>query len=130
MRTSSYLNEFYKMGSVIKNSPAHIMRKIQHLESGEKRLLKVIPKHRIQSSEHELLSEVSAMLRLDHPCICKLYDFFQDYSNYYVITERFLGEHLLPKINSTKNYSEAILCDYYATNIFLLTRARRKMYNS
>ena len=117
MRSPSYLNESYKTGSIIKNSPTHIMRKIQHLESGEKRLLKIIPKNRIELCERDLLSEVSVMLKLDHPCICRLCEFFQDYSNFYVITERLLGGDLLYKIASMRKHSEAI-CATYMQQIF------------
>ena len=116
MKNNTYLRENYKICSTIKNTHSGALIKIQHLQSGEKRLLKAIPKYHLKTNgaELEIISEVNAMLKLDHPCICKIYEFFQDSSNYYLITERFLGNDLVSRVISRKEHSETLCSNYIA----------------
>ena len=34
-----------------------------------------------------MLSEISILKQMDHPNILKLYEFFQDYKRYFLVTE-------------------------------------------
>ena len=88
LKSDTYFHENYKIGSNFNVHRVNIIKKVIHLESGEKRLAKIIPLYRVQTAAlaEELYSEVNNMRIIDHPYICKLYEYFQDRSNYYIIT--------------------------------------------
>ena len=53
-----------------------------------------------------LVSEIEILKQLDHPNIVKLYEFYQDRLNFYIITEYIEGGELFDKINKVKHFSE------------------------
>ena len=128
LKSDSYFQENYKIGSNFNVHRVNIIKKVIHLESGEKRLAKIIPLYRVQTEAlaEELYSEVNNMRIIDHPYICKLYEYFQDRSNYYIITERFLGENLYSIIQSSQKLSEALISNYMQ-HIFYSLRALEEL---
>ena len=53
------------------------------------RALKIIPKHRLNQgvNNEKLIDEILILKNLDHPNIVKLYEFFEDDKNYYMVSE-------------------------------------------
>ena len=53
------------------------------------RALKIIPKHRLNQgvNSEKLIDEILILKNLDHPNIVKLYEFFEDDKNYYMVSE-------------------------------------------
>lgn len=59
-----------------------------HRTTGIVRAMKSIKKKSVLREEaQKLFGEVSILRELDHPNIVKLYELFQDDSNYYLVTE-------------------------------------------
>lgn len=65
------------------------MKKVRHKELDIIRALKIIKKSRYKSAaELKLIkNEISIMKVVDHPNIVKLFEFFEDDENFYIITE-------------------------------------------
>lgn len=49
-----------------------------------------------------MLNEIDILKQLDHPNIVKIYEFYQDKSNFYLITEFIEGGELFDKITKIK----------------------------
>ena len=64
------------------------------------RAMKIIPKESLIEGfdEEKLSNEILILKNLDHPNIMKLYEFFDDDKNYYMITEYFDQDDLYKKI--------------------------------
>jgi len=77
------------------------VRKIRNKTSGEFRAVKIISKSKCQVTDN-YFEEFEILKKLDHPNVLKLYEFYQDESTYYVVTEYCEGDDLLSKICNTK----------------------------
>ena len=78
-----------------------------HKASKQLRAMKVIKKE-TSTSEYlsSLLSEIEILKQLDHPNIVKIYEFYQDKYNFYLITEYIEGGELFDKIVKNKYLKE------------------------
>jgi len=64
------------------------VRKCLNKETKALRAVKIINKKYLEEEEKKkLLSEISILKQMDHPNILKLYEFFQDYKRYFLVTE-------------------------------------------
>lgn len=62
---------------------------MKHKSTDQIRAMKIISKAAFKNTDQEnsLLREIEILKRLTHPNILKLYEFFFDEKNYYIITE-------------------------------------------
>jgi len=84
------------------------------LHSSTKRAVKIIPKKRIVSHEaaQRYLSEVEILRQMDHPNIVRVYEYFQDETYLYIVTELCEGGELLDKIIAKTVLPEAVVAHY------------------
>jgi len=83
------------------------VKKIQHKVTGELRAMKVLKKDEVSKEfKKSLLNEIDILKQLDHPNIVKLYEFYQDKLNFYLITEHIEGGELFEKITKVKFFTE------------------------
>ncbi len=69
--------------------------------------MKIIRKEDVsQQYVDSLLNEIDILKKLDHPNIVKIYEFYQDKLNFYLITEYIDGGELFDKISKVKYFSE------------------------
>lgn len=69
--------------------------KVTHKSSKNKRALKIINLSNASESDREIiLHEVLILSKLDHPNIIKVYEYFEDNDNLYIILELADGEEL------------------------------------
>lgn len=70
--------------------------------------MKVVEKKKISSYEEQrkFICEIQVLTQLDHPNILKLYEFYQDQKNYYIIIELCTGGELFDKIIEQGSFSE------------------------
>ncbi len=62
--------------------------KVRHTITGEYRAMKIIKREdSIGFNEDSIFEEIKILKSLDHPNIIKIYEFFQDQKNFYLITE-------------------------------------------
>lgn len=75
----------------------------------QKRALKVVKKDTInyQDDQRVFLKEIEMLAQLDHPNIIKIYEYYVDELNYYIISEFAKGGELYEQIFKLKNFKES-----------------------
>ncbi|KAM3144381.1 hypothetical protein pb186bvf_003545 [Paramecium bursaria] len=109
------------------------VRKVTHRKTRAIRAMKVINKSRLSTAElqQKFINEINVLRQLDHPHILKLFEFYQDEKNYYIIIELCTGGELFDKIIEKGQFSEKEACYvmkqilsaiYYAHNLNIVHR--------
>ena len=99
----SELNKEYKHGISIGEGGFGKVTTIIHKKTGQLRAMKLIKK-----SEEFGFDEVENLMLLNHPNIMKLYEYFYEKDNIYIIMEYIRGDELFNKINEVHKFSEEI----------------------
>lgn len=117
------LRDTYRIGNKLGDGSFGSVRKITHRVTGETRAVKTIHKKKITSDEERqnFFNEVSVLRSLDHPNILKLYEFYQDDKNYYLITEFCSGGELFDRIICQGSFTEAIAANYMKQILSVIT---------
>ena len=85
---------------------------VKHITTGIIRAMKCIRKSSIVKEEEEnMFAEVSILSKMDHPNIIKLHEFYQDDTNYYLITEYFFINLLFRYCNGGELFDRIKLLD-------------------
>ena len=108
------LRDTYRIGKKLGEGAFGSVRKITHRTTGEIRAVKTIHKKNLRSDEERetFFNEVSVLRAIDHPNVLKLYEFYQDEKNYYLITEFCSGGELFDRIINSGHFSEALAARY------------------
>ena len=108
------LRDTYRIGKKLGDGAFGSVRKITHRGTGEIRAVKTIHKKSLRTEDERrtFFNEVSVLRSLDHPNILKLYEFYQDDKNYYLITEYCSGGELFDRIISIGSFTEAMAASY------------------
>jgi calcium-dependent protein kinase len=80
-----------------------------HRKTKQVRAVKVIARKKIKNWDR-FTTEVKILQTLDHPNIIKLYEYFEDPTNVYLITEMCSGGELFDKIVEKEFFDEAYAC--------------------
>ncbi|CAD8124701.1 unnamed protein product [Paramecium sonneborni] len=106
-KQNSYTDD-YKLGGVLGVGAFSQVRKVTHRKTRAIRAMKVISKSRLSTAElqQKFINEINVYKQLDHPHILKLYEFYQDEKNYYIIIELCTGGELFDKIIEKGSFSE------------------------
>jgi len=82
--------------------------RVVHKKTEQIRAMKMIKKSSIdlQDDDNVLLKEIHILIQIDHPNILKIYEYFQDASYFYVITDFISGGELYDTITTWKTYNE------------------------
>eukprot|EP00914_Ancora_sagittata_P011954 GHVO01023177.1.p1 GENE.GHVO01023177.1~~GHVO01023177.1.p1 ORF type:complete len:548 (-),score=88.06 GHVO01023177.1:70-1713(-) len=77
-------------------------------QTGAERAVKIIKKSSVQSGGDatSLLDEVAVVKQLDHPNIMKLFEFFEDKRNFYLVMDVYKGGELFDEIINRQKFSE------------------------
>jgi calcium-dependent protein kinase len=84
-------------------------RKCKHIETGEIRVVKIISKAELPIStlnSKYVLNEIKILKTLDHPNIPRIYEFFEDESNFYLVLELCEGGDLFDRITELEIFTE------------------------
>ena len=85
------------------------VRKCIHKKSKDERVVKIIAKSRLLKEEIEtraVFKEVEILKTVDHPNLPRIYEFFEDSDNFYIILEFCKGGDLFDKIVEMQEFSE------------------------
>lgn len=106
----SKLSREYQILEYLGKGAFGVVQKVKHIVSGDIRAMKIINKDSFLGSfdEEKLDKEVDILKKLDHPNILKIYEFYFDSKNYYIVTEFCKGGELFDKINELGTFSEKI----------------------
>ena len=85
--------------------------KIMHKKTGNIRAMKIIPKNNLKPgfTDKDIIHEITIMKNLDHPHIIKIYEFYIDEENYYLINEFCTEGDLSEKMYKLKSLPEPIV---------------------
>ncbi len=107
------INDVYRMDKKALGSGTYgVVTKVTHLKTTHERACKTIAKKKIKNWER-FEQEIKILQTLDHPHILKLYEFFEDDKNVYLITEICTGGELFDKIIEKEQFEEG-----YAARVF------------
>ena len=97
--------------------------KVVHKITGNIRSIKVIPKNNIKTgiTKDEIIQEINIIKSLDHPHIIKMFEFYIDENNYYLVNEFCSEGDLNEKMHKIKFVSEYI-CKLLMFQIFNAVR--------
>jgi calcium-dependent protein kinase len=98
----------YEVLEVIGQGGFGVVKKVKHKELDVIRALKIIRKSKYKSNAElkMIKNEISVMKMVDHPNIVKLFEFFEDEDNFYIITEFCSGGQLFEMIREKKTFTE------------------------
>ncbi len=87
--------------------------KVFHYPSGQTRAMKIVQKSATnsQDDERKFLKEIEVLTLLDHPNIVKIFEYFFDENNYFVITEVVNGCELFEHLSTELNFTEYEACN-------------------
>lgn len=99
--SSSYIIDAKEIGS----GNYGVVKKVIHKISKDERAVKIIPKSKIKNVER-FKSEVDILRTVDHPNIVKLYEWFEDINNMYLVMELCTGGELFDRITAEGHFTE------------------------
>jgi calcium-dependent protein kinase len=106
-RRGSVVSRYREVKSLGKGAYGEV-KMVTEKSTNQVMAMKVIPKKNCTTaSTSTLLNEIEVLKKLDHPNILKVYEFYQDETNYYIIMEYCAGGELFDRIVNTKHYTEA-----------------------
>lgn len=105
---SDPLSLHYTVIEKIGNGSFGKVYKVKHKLTGQKRALKVINKSIInyQDDDKKFLKEIELLSKLDHPSIIKVYEYFIENNNFYVVQELCNGGELYEQIYKIDSFTE------------------------
>ncbi|CAG9335365.1 unnamed protein product [Blepharisma stoltei] len=101
--------QLYMLGNLIGKGSFGEVRRCTHRLSGLLRAAKIYRKLGSESEENQegsMAQETEILKLLDHPNIIRIYDFFEDDENYYLVMEYCEGGELFKKISKLSRFSE------------------------
>ena len=105
---SGTIEDNYKIISKLGKGSFGSVFKVQNIKTNGIRALKVIKKTSIiyQDDDHKFLKEIEILIKLEHPNIIKIYEYYTDDINFYLITDYFSNGELYNYVYKSKSLSE------------------------
>jgi len=105
---SGRLEEHYKVLNKLGQGTFGSVYRVVHIKTDLIRAMKMIKKTTInlQDDDRKFLKEIQILIQIDHPNIIKIYEYFQDETYFYIITEFVSGGELYDTISKWKNFNE------------------------
>ena len=93
------ISTFYKIDkkNILGTGTFGTVQRVLHKKTGQIRACKTINKKKI-SNPQRFADEIKILTDLDHPNILKLYEYFEDQKNVYLVTELCMGGELFDMI--------------------------------
>lgn len=102
------IKEVYKISKKPLGSGAYgVVSLCKHRMTGQERAVKQVSKKKIKNMER-FKQEIVILQTLDHPNVLKLYEYFEDSKNVYLITELCRGGELFDRIIENEFFSEKV----------------------
>lgn len=101
--------DYYRKGKSLGSGANGQVFDALHLISNDRRAIKVISKRKLKLAKNAIekfQAEVEILKRLDHPHIMRLYEFYEDELNFYLVTEQATGGELFDYILERGKLSE------------------------
>lgn len=101
IKKSDSIDNFYTIQNVLGRGAFGEVVRAKHLFSNEERAIKCIEKKKLK--KHSILmqlqlSELSVLMKADHPSLLKVHEIVEDDGHYYIISELMEGGELYDRI--------------------------------
>ena len=105
---SGTIEDNYKIISKLGKGSFGSVFKVQNIKTNEIRALKVIKNTSIiyQDDDHKFLKEIEILIKLEHPNIIKIYEYYTDDINFYLITDYISNGELYNYVYKSKSLNE------------------------
>ena len=101
-------SNIYKLGVVLGKGSYATVRIARRFKDDFKVAVKIVSRAHLKPADEKLfLAEVDIMRSLDHPNIIKVYDFFEEPDNFYLILELLEGGELFERLIEKSSFNEA-----------------------
>lgn len=104
------ISKEYKFGKTLGSGSFGTVREAFHKVTGNQRAVKILKKS--DQDEEKLFLEVDILARLSHPNIMQIFEFFDDNSNFYIVSEFCQGGELFDYIIDKGIFSEKEACGF------------------
>jgi calcium-dependent protein kinase len=122
---SERLRDQYRIGASELGRGAYgVVKKGIHRETKEAKAIKFISKSGLDMDLFK--KEFEIMRELDHPTIIKVYEWFEDRSYVYLVTEICEGGELLQRIQDEKRINEKIAANYFKEILYGIAHCHAK----
>jgi len=103
-RKGTFSSDYAKEGKLGSGNFGEVL-KVRHKTSTNVRAVKVLNKAQVKKYEDpsKLLAEIDILKKIDHPNIMKIYEYYQDSKNFYIIMELISGKELFDYIVEEEN---------------------------
>lgn len=106
MKNTRKFKEVYKIGkSPLGQGGFGVVYKCEHRTTKQIRAVKIVSKKKIKNMEKFQL-EITILQKLDHPNVLKLFEYFDEDKDIYLVTERCKGGELFDRIVEENFFSE------------------------
>ncbi|CAI2359939.1 unnamed protein product [Moneuplotes crassus] len=112
IRMDGDINDSYEFGKKLGEGAYGIVYKGKEKSSGEERAIKKMSKDKIKNPVR-FKNEIQALRTLDHPNIIKLFRYFEDKENIYLVQEYCAGGELFDHLAKADHFDES-----YAASVF------------
>lgn len=99
------LEDEYEVGDKLGSGSYGIVKMCTHRITGQERAVKIIEKKKIKNMA-QFRTEIKILQTLDHPNVIKMYEFFEDETNIYLVLEKWDGGELFDRIIEREFFSE------------------------
>ena len=98
------MTDVYHLGLSLGQGEEGTLRKAIHKITGHARTIKIIKKKDQEITQFE--NEVKILSKLSHPNIVQIFEYFEDNTNFYIVSEFCPGGELFEKISEKGQFSE------------------------
>jgi len=106
-KTGSIIKD-YTLGKTLGSGAFGTVRAAIHKETKQNRAVKILKKS--EQDEEKLFLEVNILSKLSHPNIMQIYEFYDDNTNFYIVSELCKGGELFDMISEKGCFSEQEAC--------------------
>lgn len=122
-RDNYSLLDHYRFSSDIFVGSYYRVTKVRYLPTDEKRIFLTYQKLRMSPDYlQKFITELSALLRLDHTNFCKVHDYFQDVDTFYIVCERAIGGRLISRLRASSQMLDERMCANYMQQVFSMLK--------
>ncbi|CAE7509138.1 CPK4 [Symbiodinium natans] len=103
--------QFYDFGDMLGSGSFGIVHSVTQKATGVKRVMKTVNKMKLQESNTPLAcldQEIQLLAMLDHPRILRLYEWYSDSENVYIITDVCEGGELFDLVRASHDQQQSI----------------------
>lgn len=97
----------YMLARELGSGAFSVVKLAMHLETGQKAAVKIVSKKKLSDEDYQaLMMEIQILSELEHPHIIKLYETYDEGTDFYIVTELVAGGELFDRIVAKAHYTE------------------------